>query len=322
MSGGRSSKRRKRNTRQSAGAPSAQAPAKTSATSAQAPAKTKLRDRVRQWLSSANKLVLASIGTGIAGLITTAVVAVPHLAGNLINPPPQPPPPLAIVGSASPGVQPTNPAGVSGAQYIGVTPATCSVGGVYVVPGAVNLPKTVSTADVTRLLSRAGYANETAGSYLLQASAGQTVVLTGLHTVLLRRVPAIDEKATVLYVVSPCPEAPPMIYDASVDLDAANLTPRLSLINEMTGTTTPVRNLADVTTEDQPVEINFDATAAKYDVTWKLRLDYVVNGKAESAYVPSTGQAFETDAIVGNDPAYTLTNNFTSVWSVQPGRPS
>jgi hypothetical protein len=233
--------------------------------------------------------------------------------------------PLAIVGSASPGVQPTNHS--QGAQYSGALGGTsgadpCSLSGTYVLPGAVHLPKTVSTEDITRMLEKAGYANETSGSYLLQPSAGQTAVLTGLHTVLLRRVPAATEKATVLYIESLCPGAPLTMYDASIDLDAANLTPRLSLINEMSGTTTPVRNLADVTTEDQPVQINFNATTTKYDVTWKLRVDYVVNGKAESAYVPSAGQPFETDAVVSSDPAYTLWLNGSDAWSVQSGNPS
>jgi hypothetical protein len=260
-------------------------------------------------------------------LITTAVVAVPHLAGNLISAPPSPPPPLAIVGSASP-VQPTDSAADGqGAEYSGALGGTsgadpCSLSGTYVVPGAVHLPQTVSTEDIARMLEKAGYANETSGSYLLQSSAGQTAVLTGLHTVLLRRVPASTEKATVLYVESLCPGAPLTMYDASIDLDAANLTPRLSLINEMSGTTTPVRNLADVTTEDQPVQINFNATTTKYDVTWKLRVDYVVNGKAESAYVPPAGQPFETDAVVSSDPAYTLWLNGSDAWSVQSGNPS
>lgn len=234
------------------------------------------------------------------------------------------------MGSASPGLQLTNPGGDGpGAQYSGVLSGStsgvnpCSLSGVYVVSGAVNLSKTVSTTHIAGMLEKAGYANETSGSYLLQPSAGQTVVLTGLHTVLLRRVPAITQKATVLYVESLCPGAPLMIYDASIDLDAANLTPKLSLINEMTGTTTPIRNLADVTTEDQPTQINFDATTTKYDVTWKLRFDYVVNGKAESAYVPSADPPFETDAIVGNDPAYTLRFNGSGTgWSVQSGSPS
>ena len=103
----------------------------------------------------------------------------------------------------------------------------------------------------------------------------------------LRRLPASTVPATVVVVDSGCASGPLTEYDASIDLDAANLTPKLVYVDELTGTRTPVTDLATVVAQDQPLALNFDATTTKFDVTWQLRFDYVVDGKARSATLPS-----------------------------------
>ena len=182
------------------------------------------RKRLRGWLASANKLVLAAIGAGIAGIITAAVIAIPHTLATVL----QSPVPLTILGGASPGLQPS---GATGGTLRGIAPGTdaCGLAGVYVVRGNVEVRGTVTTTDVAGLVTKAAFANETNGRYVLQASPGQTAVLTGIHTVLLRRLPASTVPATVVVVDSGCAGAPLIQYDASIDLDAANLTRNSSM---------------------------------------------------------------------------------------------
>ena len=80
-------------------------------------------------------------------------------------------------------------------------------------------------------------------------------------------------------------------YDATIGLDAANLTPKLSLVDLWTRKATPISTPATIVRQDQPLLIRFAATAAKYDVTWRLRFDYVVDGKAESSCCSGIGRA-------------------------------
>lgn len=269
------------------------------------------RKRLHGWLASANKLVLASVGAGIAGIITAAVIAIPHALATMFHSPS----PFTIVGSASPGLRPSSAAGrtlQSSAQGGGA----CGLAGVYVVQGNVEVHGTVTTADVAGLVVKAAFANETAGSYVLQASPGQTAVLTGIHTVLFRRLPASTVPATVVVVNSGCVGASLIQYDASIDLDAADLAPKLTRLDEATGTRTPVTDLATVVAQDQPLALNFDATTTKFDVTWQLRFDYAADGKAHSATLPSAGLSFHTDAITPGDSWLTLTlNPDGSTWS-------
>jgi hypothetical protein len=174
----------------------------------------------------------------------------------------------------------------------------------------VEIRGTITTTDVVDLIAKAAFAGETDGSYLLQAAAGQTAVLTGIHTVLLRRVPAGSAPATVVAVDSACAGAgPPPPYNATIDLDAANLTPELTHAGQLTQMATPVTDLATVVTQDQPVSLSFDATTSKFDVTWQLRFDYAMDGQAHSATLPTAGASFQTDAIAPGDTWLTVTLN-------------
>jgi hypothetical protein len=198
-----------------------------------------------------------------------------------------------------------------------VAPGTdpCDLAGEYVVPGTVQIHGSFSTSNVAALVSKGADADETVGSYLLQAGSAQPAVLTGIHTVLLRRVPATSP-ATVVVVDSTCVGAPLEQYDASINLDAGNLTPKLTELNEATWTRTPVTNLATVIAQDQPLSLNFDATTAKFDVTWQLRFDYAVGGEQKTATMPSGSESFQTDAIGPDDSWLTLKlNSDGSTWS-------
>ena len=267
----------------------------------------------RGWFASANKLVLGAIGAGVAGIITAAVLAIPHeLAAWAHSAHPQEP--VTILGGASPGLEPR---GSAGGALQGVAPGTdpCDLAGEYVVPGAVQIHGSVTTSDVAALVSKAADASETDGSYLLQATPGQSAVLTGIHTVLLRRVPAISP-ATVVVVDSMCAGSELQQYDASIDLDASNLTPELTELNEASLTRTPVTNPATVIAQGQPLSLNFSATTAKFDVTWQLRFDYAVGGEQKTATLPSGSTSFQTDAISPDDSWLTLMlGSDGSTWS-------
>jgi hypothetical protein len=228
-----------------------------------------------------------------AGLITAAVTAIPHMLASTFT---KQQSALVIIGSASAGQQPSGAGSARLGAVSGGSQEVCPLEGVYVVPERVQLRNgTITDADVASLVSIAGDADETGGSYLLQASSGQTVVLTGIHTVLLRWVPADSIASTKVTVVTGCAGATPPKYVASIDLDAANVTPKLSLVDPAGGTSTPITDPTQVVTQDEPLKIDFTATTSKYDVTWELRFDYVVNGHAESSVIPSSGEGFQTD---------------------------
>ena len=62
--------------------------------------------------------------------------------------------------------------------------------------------------------------------------------------------------------------------------------------------------------------LNFDATTTKFDVTWQLRFDCAVDGKAQSATLPSVGPPFQTAATAPGDSWLTLKlNSDGSTWS-------
>lgn len=268
--------------------------------------------RLAGWITSANRFVLAAVGAGIAGLITTAVIAIPHLVASSLNPPPLP---VTIVGGASPGLKPSTSL-LGGTLQDDGSGEACDLAGVYVVPGAIEVRGTVTTADVANLVSGAAFANETDGEYVLQAGSGQTAVLTGIHTVLQRRVAAAGRPATVVQVESGCAGDAAIRYKASIDLDASDLTPQLDLEDAATGTDTPVTDLSTVLTQDQPITLDFAATTAKFDVSWQLRFDYAVDGRPQSATLPTGGKQFQTDAVTPDDSWLTLTlDPDGSTWS-------
>jgi hypothetical protein len=158
----------------------------------------------------------------------------------------------------------------------------------------------------------------TSGEYVLQARAGQTIVVTAFHTVLIRRVPA--PRATVVTVFSPCAGAPEIFYHASVDLDAADPTPKLTkTVNE--SKRVPVDRFEDTVTNDSPLVLDFEASSAKYDVTWKFRIDYTVDGQSKTAWIPDATHAFHTLATRPDAPELTYSPGTGGTWTVRKGSP-
>jgi hypothetical protein len=142
--------------------------------------------------------------------------------------------------------------------------------------------------------------------------------VTAFHTVLIRRVPA--PRATVVTVFSPCAGAPEIFYHASVDLDAADPTPKLTkTVNE--SKRVPVDRFEDTVTNDSPLVLDFEASSAKYDVTWKFRIDYTVDGQSKTAWIPDATHAFHTLATRPDAPELTYSPGTGGTWTVRKGSP-
>jgi hypothetical protein len=181
--------------------------------------------RLRTRIAAANKAMLAAIGVGLAGAVTAAVISVPHLVATKLFGPPSP---LTVAGTSS-GNYPGAP--ISNL----INPKICSLdylGGTYLIPGTLHLPRTMSTEQLVALKNKAirADADSTIGTYTLQANPGQTDVVTAVHVVVIRRVPAPLE--TTVEITPPCNYAtsgiPPLSYDLSVNLDAKRLSPVLT----------------------------------------------------------------------------------------------
>ncbi len=260
--------------------------------------------RFRRWIVTANKAVLAALGAGIIGIITASVTGLPHLIAEHLTTSP----PLTVAGGSSPDDStPVDP---------------CELDGTYFVLGTLHPAHTVSTNQVSALVHDAANVDvgSTYGTYTLQAAPNETVVITAIHTVVLRRVPT--PHATIVDVESFCPgaaTAPPNTYDVSVNLDAANLTPKVQLENtDGVSGTTLVHGLQAVVTNGSPILIDFEADTSKYDVTWKLHIDYNVNGQQKTAWIQNGSLPFHTVAGRPDDTAleFTLNQDFTS-WTTK-----
>jgi hypothetical protein len=260
--------------------------------------------RVRSWLSTANKAVLGALGAGILAIISGAVVGLPHVVANKVL---GSPPPLTVGGG---------PSGNSTA-----TADPCSLQGYFVVPGTLHPPGTVSTGQLVTLLGNAADADSTSGTYTLQANPGQTVVITAIHTIVIRRVPA--PRATEVLVNSTCAGAAPEIYVLSINLDATNLMPRIQIEDPSEGgKLTTVNGLQTIVTNDTPLILNFEGDTSKYDVTWKLLIDYTVDGQSQTASIQNGSQPFHTIAGRRDDTGLTfILNDDQTSWTVQNGSP-
>lgn len=164
------------------------------------------------WVITANKALLTAISAGLVGIVTAWVTGLPNLLVAQLS---DPAPPLTATGTSSPGKHPAQS-----------TEEDCALADVYAVPGTGYAIRPRSTADLSAWLKDAADPDATSGEYVLQARAGQTDVVTAFHTVLIRRVPA--PRATVVTVSPHCVAAgaPEIFYHASVDLDAADPTPK------------------------------------------------------------------------------------------------
>jgi hypothetical protein len=163
----------------------------------------------------------------------------------------------------------------------------------------------------------------TSGTDTVQAQPNDTVVITAIHTVVLKRIPA--PPVTIVDIDSGCvgsPADPPPIYDVSVDLDASNLTPKVKLESTAgIGKTTLVHGLQAIVTNGSPIIISYEADTSKYDVTWELRIDYTVNGQQKSDWIGNGSNPFQTIAELPSDRVLDVTpNSDLTSWNADNGK--
>jgi hypothetical protein len=227
-------------------------------------------------------------------------VALPHLLANAVT---GSPPPLTVAGGVSPNNSP---------------PADpCSLQGIFVVPGTLDPSHTLSTDQLSALVQNAADAESTSGTYTLQAQPNQTLIITAIHTVVIKRVPA--QRSTVVDIEPGCAGAAPPTYLVSVNLDGTNLTPKVQIEDANgAGKTTLVHGLQAIVTNGSPILIDFEADTSRYDVIWKFRIDYTVNGQAKIAWIQNGSQPFHTVAARKDDTGllFTLNTDETS-WTSQ-----
>ncbi len=244
------------------------------------------------WIVTANKAVLAAIGAGLIAAITAYVAGVPHLLAEHFSSST----PLTVVGP------PTN----LGAGN------PCELQGTYIEPATLHLAHTLSTRQVSALAPGIhADLGSTSGTETLQAQPNDTVVITAIHTVVLKRIPA--PRVTVVDIESLCAGAvapPPTTYDVSVNLDATNLTPKVKVDSTNgSGKTTLVHGLQVIVTNGSPILINYEADTSTYDVTWKLRIDYTINGQQETDWIENGSLPFHTIAELPSDTELLVTPN-------------
>ncbi|MEV7364422.1 hypothetical protein ACGFYM_09985 [Streptomyces sp. NPDC048231] len=261
------------------------------------------------WIITANKALLAAVSAGLIGIVTAWVTGLPNLLVAQLT---DPAPPLTATGTSSPGSSET------ARRHPAPTKEDCDLAGVYAVPGTGYAIRPRSTSELSAWLKDAADPDATSGTYVLQARAGQTVVVTAFHTVLIKKVPA--PRATVVTVSPPCEGAPEIFYHASVDLDAAEPTPKLT--KTVDRKRVPVDRFEDTVTNDSPLILDFKASSAKYDVTWKFRIDYTVDGQTKTAWIPDATHSFHTLATRVDAPALTYTPGNGGMWTARKGSPS
>lgn len=246
------------------------------------------------WIATANKAVLAAIGAGLIAAITASVAGVPHLLAEHLSSSP----PLTVANGSPPASS--------------VTGNPCELQGTYIEPGTLNLAQTLSTKQVSTLVPGIpADLGSTSGTDTVQAQQNDTVVITAIHTVVLKRIPA--PRVTVVDIESGCAgaaAAPPPIYDVSVNLDASNLTPKVKLENGAgIGKTALVHGLQAIVTNGSPIIISYEANTSRYDVTWELRIDYTINGQQKSDWIENGSQPFQTIAEIPSDRGLRVTPN-------------
>ena len=253
--------------------------------------------RLLGWVLTANKAVLAAIGAGLIATITASAAGFPHLLVEHLSSSP----PLTVAGGSPP------------ANSVPIDP--CELQGAYIVPGTLHPAHTLSTNQVSALTEIPADPGLTSGTDTLQAQPNDTVIITAIHTVVLRRIPA--PHATVVDIEPGCSGAGggaqiPVTYDVSINLDAANLTPKVKLEStDGIRKTILVHGLQAIVTNGSPLLINYDADTSKYDVTWKLRIDYTVNGQQKTDWIENGSVPFHTIAALPSDTELLLTLNLT-----------
>jgi hypothetical protein len=261
---------------------------------------------IRALVSSANKGLLAAIGTGVAGAITAVIVAAPHLFRDEFGTPVAQ---LTVSGKHSPdkGGEP------------------CAVDGEYAVgpPASNHLPSALKIDALNSWLNSSGAADggQTRYSFVLQGAAGKTVFVTGIHTVIDRRAPASGNEIPIYVDSNRCGAGPPQ-YSAAIDLDQRNPVPDISERNDTTGAWAPVQSFKYLATNGNPAFIDVLAVTRGSDVTWHLRIDYSVDGKADNLVIPGQGSSFHTIAPLGATKYTYIDESNIPVYSLKPGCPS
>lgn len=299
------------------------------------------------WATSVKTLTVGAVCAGVAGLVTAAVTDLPGWLAGLSHDPQSP---VTVTGRVRHGVgpadpptpavsttldvvrqlPPTNGAASSRAPSPSVSSATpeslpeeerCGLSGRYVLPDFRPRAREYTDRQALALLRSAASADRVTGSYVFSAGTHHNVVITAVHTVLLKRVPA--PRATTLTVNSGCyPELLPT-YSATVNLDTSDPEPVFSVPDpDNRLRSIPAERLAFKITPDSPALVVFYADTTKYDVTWKFRVDYTVDGRAQSLWVLDGGRPFRAIAPRTDNPALEITRNVSGWWDMSiPSRP-
>jgi hypothetical protein len=267
-------------------------------------------DRVHGWFSVANKWLLAAVGTGIAGVITAAVLAVPGWVTHRFRASPAAITVAGTAGSrlAGPSLDPNGP--------IVTDTDSCSLAGIYLLPGDRTFTSALSTEQLRALVASSPDVGGVTGTYVVQAAPGQTVVVTGLHTVILNRIPA--PKDTIVKVAAVCAECRQTDneYHASIDLDSNDLVPQIEFGSPDCASRSahPFRTIHTVVTDANPLIIDFIASTNNNDVTFEIRIDYIVNGRQRSAFVMNGDEPFHAVATRPDDYGVTFTQLPSGNW--------
>jgi hypothetical protein len=220
-------------------------------------------------------------------VVTAAILGIPHAISHLFSNNS----PLTISGTAGPeGDKDSSDNGPV------IDTAGC-FGGAYLMPGKVALPNALSPSDFESITTNGIFGGGVYGGYVVQAKPGQVVVVTGIHTVLIKRVPT--PQYTEVIFESSCANAPPAgdrDYHAYFNLDSNNLLPELTVGTGESQHSEPVNQIKATVTDDNPIYIDLTADTTKYDVTFKVRIDYTVNGKMHTGWIQDGSRPFHAVA--------------------------
>lgn len=245
---------------------------------------------IRGFIFSANKGLLAAVGTGAAGVITAAVIGAPHWIQDKLTTPTAP--------LTAPGHY----------KWQDKHSSACSFSGEYAVgpPASSNLPPSMTLVALSNWLNGSGAfdGGGTYYSFVLQGVQGKNILVTGIHTVIERRTPAGADRNPI-FVISPCGDGGDHEYNLTIDLDQYNPVPDIVEIKQQETppydfiTSPPLKRFLYLATNDNPTLINVTASTKKSDVIWHLKIDYTVDGKVDSILIPGRDQSFRTIAPLG-----------------------
>jgi hypothetical protein len=261
--------------------------------------------------------VVAAVGAGVLALITGAVIALPHWLNTAFRDS------GAVLTAVNPEENPqgllVGPVGEDLASS-----SQCLLGmNSYFVPEHLGLVGPFSDQALGPWLKThdATSAGETSFSFVLQgARDGTTIVITGLHTVLVSRTPA-PAGTVVNLSTDGCGAG--VLYKASIDLDARNPKPDIAVLRD-DGTAVHQSTLQYAVSSQDVAAVSVNASTSRFDVQWKLRIDYTVNGRVGQIFLPHGGGSFHTTAVAG-DPVLNLNHDVNAppsdAWTMGPPPP-